>query len=63
MFVDYHLFAEQTIKDLRAKVEPLVKSGDWVPIGDVTAIHNPKQNVTEYILQVGKLDRSLIGNP
>ena len=51
---DYDIIIEQTAKDLRIKAKGMVQSG-WMPLGDITAVHNPKTGVTEYMLQMIKI--------
>jgi len=55
IFSDYQIIIEQTSKGLKTTVEALVKQ-DWIPIGDITAVHNPGSGLTEFLLQMGRID-------
>lgn len=59
IYSDYQIVIEQTSADLKKTCEALVNCG-WIPVGDITAVHNPHHGMTEFLLQMGKIDPATV---
>ena len=55
MFTDYQIIIEQSAHSLKTTAENMVKQG-WIPLGDITAVADPKHCYVEFMLQMVKID-------
>lgn len=53
MFIDFEILVDSDIKGLETKVKRKLSS--WIPVSEITVIHNPK-NYNEFALQICQLD-------